>query len=91
MGLLVWWFKIKPSWKTKNCVIWIQNFIVYIKTDDIYEDIAEDVETRSGTWNWELDEPLRNGKKVIGLMRDEWGGKIRKKIVWFRAKKDIAI
>ena len=56
---------MKPSWKTKNCVIWIQNFIVYIKTDDIYEDIAEDVETRSGTWNWELDEPLPNGKKVI--------------------------
>ena len=48
-----------------------RNFIAYIKTDDINEDIAEDVETRSGTSNWELDEPLRNGKKVIGLMRDE--------------------
>ena len=25
------------------------NFIVYIKTDDIYKDIAEDVETRFDT------------------------------------------
>ena len=27
----------------------INNFIVYIKTDDIYRDIAEDVEARSDT------------------------------------------
>ena len=91
MWLLVWLFKIKPSWKTKSCVIWIQKFHCIHKNRWFNEDIAEDVETRSGIWNWELDEPLRNGKKVIGLMRDEWGGKIRKKIVWFRAKKDIAI
>ena len=34
--------------KTQSCVIWIQTFIkrftVYRKTDDIYKDIAEDVE-----------------------------------------------
>ena len=29
-------------------------FIVYIKTDDIYEDIAEDVETRFDTSYYEL-------------------------------------
>ena len=34
------------------------SFIVYIKTEDIYRDIAEDVETRFDTSNYELDTPL---------------------------------
>ena len=43
----------------QNCVIWIQiGFIVYIKTDNIYKDIAEDVETRFNTSNCELAGPL---------------------------------
>ena len=37
-------------------------FIIHIKTDDIYKDIAEDVETRSDTSNYELDKPLPKGK-----------------------------
>ena len=37
-------------------------FIVYIKTDYIYEDIAEDVETRFGTLNCKLDRALSKGK-----------------------------
>ena len=32
--------------------------IVYIKRDDIYEDILEDVETRFNPPNFELDRPL---------------------------------
>ena len=62
----------------QNCVIWIQTDI---KTDDIYKDIAEDVETTFGTSNYELDRPLRKGKniKVIRLMEDELGRKIVKK------------
>ena len=31
--------------RKQNCVIWIQ-IVVYIKRDDIYKDILEDVETR---------------------------------------------
>ena len=31
------------------------SFIVYIKTDYIYADIAENVETRFATWNYELN------------------------------------
>ena len=38
------------------------SFIVYIKTDDIYKDIAEDIETRFDTWNYELDTPLPKEK-----------------------------
>ena len=64
----------------QNCVIWIQTDT---KTDDIYKDIAEDVETTFGTSNYELDRPLRKGKniKVIRLMEDELGRKIVKKFV----------
>ena len=38
-------------------------FILYIKTNDIYKDIAEDVETRFDTSSYELDRPLPKGKK----------------------------
>ena len=35
----------------------------YVKTDDIYKNIGEDVETRFGTSNFEIDGPLPKGKK----------------------------
>ena len=41
------------------------SFIVYIKTDDIYKNIAKDVETRFDTSNYELDSPLTKGKKRL--------------------------
>ena len=63
------------------------SFIVQIKTDDIYKDIAEDVETSFDTSSYKLDRPLPKGKKkVIGLMKDELGGKITTKFVALRAK-----
>ena len=34
------------------------SFIVCIKTQDIYNDIAEDVETSFETSNYKLDRPL---------------------------------
>ena len=59
------------------------SFIVYIKTVDIYEDFAKDVETRFDTSDYELNRPLpkRKTKTVIGLMKDELGGKIMRKFV----------
>ena len=36
---------------------------VYIKTDDVYKDIAEDVETRFATSNQELNRPYLKRKK----------------------------
>ena len=38
------------------------SFIVYAKTNDIYKDIAEDVETRFDTSYFEIDRPLPKGK-----------------------------
>ena len=40
------------------------NFIVHIKIDGIYKDIAEDAETKSDTPNYELDRPFPKGKKA---------------------------
>ena len=69
------------------------SFIVYIKTDDIYKDIAEDLETRFETSNYEsecnsIDRPLSKGnnKKPIGLMKDKLSGKVMSKFVGLRAK-----
>ena len=64
------------------------NFIVYIKTDDICKEFAEDVETRFDTSNYGLDRPLPKGKsnKVIELMKGELGQKTMIKFIGLRAK-----
>ena len=88
-----WYEYVKPKYgeKAKLCYMDIDSFIVYIKTDDIYKDIAEDVETRFDTSNYALDRPLPKGnnKNVIGLMKDELGGKIMTKFVGLRANNYI--
>ena len=56
-----WYDYVKPKYseKVKLCYMMdADSFIVYIKTDDIFKDIAEDVETRFDTSNYELDRPL---------------------------------
>ena len=45
--------------------MYTDSFLVHVKTEDIYKDIAEDVETRFDTSNFEIDRPLPNGKKII--------------------------
>ena len=54
------------------------SFIMNIKTEDFYKDIANDVEKRLYTSNYECDRLLPTGKnkKVIGLMKDELGGRL---------------
>ena len=63
-------------------------FIMHIKTEDFYKDIANDVEKRFDTSNYEINRPLPTGKnkKVIGLMKDELGGKIMTEFVGLRPK-----
>ena len=38
------------------------SFIAYIKADDIYKDVAEDVEARFDTSSYGLDRPLPDEK-----------------------------
>ena len=69
---LVWLFKTKIWWKNKT--VWYG----YVNRDDISKDIAEDVESRADTSNYDLDRASsrEKKKKVIRLMKDELGGKI---------------
>ena len=71
----------------QNYATWI-NFIIHIKTEDVYEDIAVDVDKRFDTSNYEINRslPTEKNKKVIGLMKDELGEKIMPKFVSYRPK-----
>ena len=64
------------------------SFTVHVKTEDIYKDIAKDVEKGLYTSNFELGRPLSKWKneKIIELMKDDLGGKIVKEFVGLRAK-----
>ena len=75
-----WYDYIKPKYQdnAKLCYMDTDSFIINIKTEDFYEGIANDVEKRFDTSNYEDNIPLSKGKnkKVIGLMKDELGRKI---------------
>ena len=71
------YIKLKHQYNAKPCYMDTDRFIIHIKIEDVYEEIANDVEKRFDTSNYEVNTPLRTGKnkKVIGLMRDKLGGK----------------
>ena len=77
---MAWLWKAKYGGNAKLYYVDTDSFIVHVKTDDIYKDIAEDVETIFDTPNVDIDRPLTQGKnkKVIGLMKYELGGQIMK-------------
>ena len=70
------------------CYMDTDSLIYNIKTDDFYKDIADDVADRFGTSGYNPDRPLPVGlnKKVIGLMKDEFGGDIMSEFVTLRPK-----
>ena len=78
----------KPKYGEKASLCYMDtDFIVRIKTDDIFKDIAEDVETRFDISNYELDHCLKEkNRKVIGLIKEEFGGEIIIKFVVLTAK-----
>ena len=65
-----------------------ESFIVYIKTEHIYLDIAKDCEIRFDTSNYELDRPLPKGKnrKIIGLAQYELREEIMKEFAALKTK-----
>ena len=85
-----WYDYMKPKYgdKVKLCYMDTDSFIMNIKTEDFYNDISNDVEKRFDTSNYECDRPLPTGKnkKVIGLMKDELGGRIITEFVALRPK-----
>ena len=60
-----WYGYIKPKYdeKVKLCYIDTDNFIVYLKTDFVYKNIAEVVEIRFDNSSYELEKPLPKRKK----------------------------
>ena len=62
----LWYDYVKPEFNEKEKLSYMDtnSFIVYIKTDDIYKVIAEDIETRLDASNYELYRPLPKGKKL---------------------------
>ena len=76
--------------KVKLCYMDTDSFVYEIETEDFYRDIAKDVKKRFDTSGYSKDDnrplPIEENKKVIGLMKDELGGKIMTEFVALRAK-----
>ena len=85
-----WYDYMKPKYgdNVKLCDMDTDSFLMNIKTEDFYKDIANDVENRFDTSNYEVHRPLSTGKikKVIGLMKDELGGRVITEFVALRPK-----
>ena len=93
-----WYDYMKPKYNNDVKLYYMDtdSFIMNIKTNDFYENIASNVENRFDTSNYEVStsettaEPSslarRQNKKVIGLMKDELGGKIITEFVTLRPK-----
>ena len=71
-----WYDYIKPKYGYTDT----DSFVIYIKTEDFFEDISNDVERWFDTSNYDKNDkrplPIGKNKKVPGLFKDELGGKI---------------
>ena len=76
------YLKSKYQYNAKLCYMDTYSFIFHIKTEDVYEDIADDVEKRFDTSNYKVNRPLSTEKN----MKDELGGKSMTEFVVLRPK-----
>ena len=87
-----WYDYRKPKYgdKVKLCYTDTDGFIIHIITEDFFEDISNDVEAWYDTSNYDENDkrplPIGKNKKVIGLFKDELGGRIMKEFCALRAK-----
>ena len=87
-----WYDSIKPKYQDKAKLFYMDtgSFIIHIKTEDFNKDIVNDVEKWFGTSGYDENDkrplPIGKNKKVIGLFKDELGGKIMMEFVGLRAK-----
>ena len=72
-----WYDYIKPKYgdKASLCYMGTDSFVMYVKTEDFYKDIASDVERLFDTSNYDKKDerplPIGKNKKVIGLFKEE--------------------
>ena len=85
-----WYAHMKPKYNdnVKLCYMDTDSFVMHIKTSDYYKDIFDDVDNRFDTSNYEVKRalPIGKNKKVIGLMKDEFGGEIITEFIGLRPK-----
>ena len=87
-----WYDYFKPKYgdKAKLCYTDTDSFIIHIIAEDFFEDISNDVESWYDTSNSDENDkrphPVGKNKKVIGLFKDELGGRIMKEFFTPRAK-----
>ena len=87
-----WYDYIKTKYgdKARLCYMDTDSFVVNFKTKDFYKEIASDVERWFDTSNYDKKDnrplPIGKNKKVIGLFKDELGGKIVTEFCALRAK-----
>ena len=87
-----WYDYVKPKYKDKAklCYMDTDSFVINIFTEDFFEDINNDVERWFDTSNYDKNDkrPLQIGinKKVIGMFKDDLGGKIMKEFSALRAE-----
>ena len=88
----IWYDYIKPKYedRAKLCYTDDDSFIIHIITEYFFEDISDDVERWFHTSNYDRNDkrplPIGKNKKVIGLFKDELGGKIINEFCALRAK-----
>ena len=87
-----WYEYIKPKYgnRAKLCYTDTDSVIIHIITEDCFVDISDDVERWFDTSNYDENDkrplPIGKNKKVIGLFKDELGGRIMKEFCALRAK-----
>ena len=66
------------------------SFVINIKTEDFYKDIANDVEkwfdTSKYDKNYERPLSIGKNKKVIGMFKDELEGKVKREFYALKGK-----
>ena len=88
-----WYDYIKPKYQdiAKLCYMDTDSFITYIKAENFYKDIADDVKKWFDASNYIKDDkrllPIGQNKKKIGFFKDELGGKIMKEFVALRGNR----
>ena len=87
--------KTKYQSNAKLCYMDTDSFVIYIKTENFYEDIDNDVENMFDTSNYSpnINRPLsiRRNKKVLGKMKDEFVVKDSSKRICSIKTQDIFI
>ena len=88
-----WYDYIKPKYgkkKAKLCYTDTDSLIMHIKAKDFYKDIANDAEKWFDTSNCDKNDnrplPIGLNENVIGMFKDELGGKIITEFFTLRPK-----